>query len=58
MDQGLTWWSGALRACAAGGVVQYNINNFCIALEEVGMSLVHLDEFQQKVQLPKTHTPS
>ena len=42
--------------CAAGGVVQYQINNFCIALEKSGMSLAHLDEFQQQVKLPKTHT--
>ena len=42
--------------CASGGVVQYHINNFCIALVEAGMSLAHLDEFQQTVQLPKSHT--
>ena len=36
--------------------LQYHINNFCIALVEAGMSLAHLDEFQQTVQLPKTHT--
>ena len=39
--------------CASGGVLQYHINAFCIALVnmddvEEQMSLAHLDEFQRK----------
>ena len=47
--------------CASGGVIQYHINAFCIAvvnIEDVEeqMSLENLDEFQRRVNVPSSHT--
>ena len=47
--------------CASGGVLQYHINAFCIAVVNMGdveeqMTLAHLDEFQRRVKLPSSHS--
>lgn len=41
--------------CASGGVVQYQVNQFCLALETAGLSIEHLDEFQQACRAPHTN---
>ena len=38
--------------CASGGVVQYQVNQFCLALRTSGLSLQSLDDFQQRCRLP------
>ena len=42
--------------CASGGMCQYQVNQFCLALEGEGFSLAHLDEFQQAIKLPTSQT--
>ena len=38
--------------CASGGVFQYQVNQFCLALETAGLSKARLDEFQQTCRQP------
>ena len=39
-------------AVASGGVAQYEVNAFCLALLDEGLTLESLDEFQQSIHWP------
>ena len=43
--------------CAAGGVFQYQVNQFCLAVQASGVGVDQLDEFQQSVHVPHSASP-
>jgi hypothetical protein len=42
--------------CASGGVAQYQVNQFCLAVVASGLTLEMLDDFQQACRRPRSQT--
>ena len=45
-----TFWDSHHNWVASGGISQYNVNAFCLAVVEHGFDLKHLDTFHEQVQ--------